>query len=58
MLGLFQMLGNFLDISSAFFSFSTFETVKEVSKFWCYMHFVQNSRRVFSSISSFQKKSA
>ena len=58
MLDLFRTAGNVLDISSAFFGFNAFETVNEVSKFWCYIHLVQNSCRVFTSISSFQKKSA
>jgi len=57
MLGFFQIVGNFLDISSAIFGFSAFETVSEESKFWCYTHFVQNSRPVFTEMVIFRSKS-
>jgi len=39
-LGLFWIFAKFLDISSAIFGFSAFETASEVSKFWCYTYFV------------------
>jgi len=58
MLDLFQIDSNFLDISSAIFGFRTFETVNGISKIWCYTHFVQNCRRLFTGSLGFQSTSA